>query len=233
MSRLKLAGIIAGVFVVGALVGRPVSQREPSAEKPEANDTRPPDERPDIAPTATGERMWVTAQYLDRHTCPRADCGVVGRLMFREAADVVERRGGWARVSRRYDASCAGGRSEYIDKGDAACDRANGIEDGQFAEWVRIEHLSATRPTDPAASATNREQLVKDSDDFRQHRQAFVRATEQLIADGRCTEADFREMGGWVKSTNYRDAPVYFTYCGGMTLANKLHLDAQTGRIFR
>ncbi|HEX8375397.1 MAG TPA: hypothetical protein VF606_09480, partial [Geminicoccaceae bacterium] len=105
-------------------------------------------------PNITGEQMWVTSQYLDRHTCPSSSCGVVGRLFFRESADVQERKNGWARVSRRYDASCVGGRSEYVDKGNARCTSANGIENGQFAEWVRLSSLSATRPADPAATAS-------------------------------------------------------------------------------
>ena len=30
----------------------------------------------------------------------------------------------------------------------------------------------------------------------------------------------------------YRDEPVYFTYCGGMTISNRIYLNAETGRIF-
>lgn len=90
------------------------------------------------------------------------------------------------------------------------------------------------RPADPAASAAADETLVAQSDDFQRHRRAFAAAAAQLIADGRCTRQDFLEMGGWLKSVNeYRDQPVYFTYCGGMTNANKIYLDASTGRIFR
>ena len=53
-----------------------------------------------------------------------------------------------------------------------------------------------------------------------------------MIQSGRCTAADFEEQGGWMKSTNHRDAPIYFTYCGGMTVANRIYLDAETGRLF-
>jgi hypothetical protein len=203
------------------------AKREGGAAKGGA-DSKPDEPNPNIK----GEQMWVTSQYLDRHTCPSQRCGVVGGLFFRESAHVQERKNEWARISRRYDASCADGKSEYVDKGNARCTSANGIENGQFAEWVRLSSLSTKRPPDPADTATAAERLVKDSDDFTQHRRAFVRAAHQLIDEGRCTEADFLENGGWMKSTVERDAPVYFTYCGGMTLANKIQLNAATGRLY-
>jgi hypothetical protein len=53
-----------------------------------------------------------------------------------------------------------------------------------------------------------------------------------LIGDGRCTAGDFEENGGWMKSSNNRDEPVYFMYCGGFTAANRIYLDAASGRIF-
>ena len=177
-------------------------------------------------------KLWVTSERLQRHSCPSESCGIVGQLFFREAAIVLERRGGWARISKRYDASCSGGRSEYVDKGNAECSPANGIVDGKFAEWVKAEHLSATRPPDPAATAAEDEKLVKDSDDFGKYRRAFVTAARTLIGDGRCTAGDFEENGGWMKSSNHRDEPIYFMYCGGFTAANRIYLDAASGRIF-
>jgi len=39
-------------------------------------------------------------------------------------------------------------------------------------------------------------------------------------------------MGGWLKSVNqYRKEPVYFTYCGGITSANKVYMNAETGMV--
>ena len=134
--------------------------------------------------------------------------------------------------SKRYDASCTGGRSEYVDRGNAECSPANGIVDGKFAEWVRLEHLSATRPPDPAETAAADEKLVAGSDDFARYRRTFVKAARSLIDDGRCTPGDFEENGGWTKSSNHRDEPIYFMYCGGFTVANRIYLDASSGRIF-
>lgn len=186
------------------------------------------------APEAQYEQYWATAERVDRRTCAARSCGVVGQLFFRESAHVYEITNGWARITQPYDGSCANGRSEYVDSGAVACNEANGFTDGRFAEWVELSRLSTERPANPAVTAAADEALVAQSDDFTRYRRAFATAAAQLIADGRCSRGDFQEMGGWIKSVNqYRDQPVYFTYCGGMTNANKIYLDASTGRIFR
>jgi hypothetical protein len=187
----------------------------------------------DGAAAKAGTQMWVTAERIDRHTCASSHCGVVGTLDFRESAMVAEQKGGWARVSRYYDASCTGGRSEFVDRGNAACTRENGIAQGKFAEWVEAKGLSATRPADPAATAAADEVLVKDSDDFSRYRRAFTKAAQKLIAHGDCNAADFKEMGGFMKSENRKAEPIYFTYCGGMTVADRIYLNAETGETHR
>lgn len=178
------------------------------------------------------EQFWAATQRSDRHTCPSERCGVVGQLMFRESAHVYERRDGWARISEPYLAGCANGRSDYVDTGNADCVEDNGIVGGRLAEWVQLSTLTETRPADPAQTAEADEGLVAHSDDFAQHRAAFVRAANTLIRQGRCTPVDFQEQGGWVKSSNHRDQPIYFTYCGGMSASNRIYLDASNGRVF-
>lgn len=180
-----------------------------------------------------GDQYWVTSERLNRRTCPSLECGIVGQLFFREGVSILERRNDWVRISERYDASCVGGRSEYVFSGNAACESSNGIIDGQFAEWVSVELLSENRPSDPAADASGAENLVVGSDDFARYRTAFAEAAQSLIAQRRCTEQDFHEIGGWLKSTNHRSQPIYFTYCGGFAAANRLYLNADTGEIFR
>ncbi len=76
--------------------------------------------------------------------------------------------------------------------------------------------------------------LIKDSDDYSRYSQAFSVAAKTLINDGRCKVSDFKDMGGWVKSsTTYKNQPIYFTYCGGMMLKNRIYLDTSNGRIFK
>ena len=181
----------------------------------------------------SSNKHWVTSDRLNRRTCPSTDCGIVGQFFFREGTDVFEDKDGWARVSRYYDASCANGRSEYVDSEDSRCDPENGIVDGKFAEWVLADFLSEDRPPNPAADATGLEVLVEGSDDFQKYRGAFAQAAQSLISSGQCREADFREWGGWMKSVNDRSQPIYFIYCGGSKVSNRLYLNTETGEVFR
>lgn len=178
-------------------------------------------------------KFWVASDRLNRRTCPSTDCGVVGQFFFREAVQVFERSDGWARVSPYYDASCVNDRSQYVDDGNDRCEPENGIVDGEFAEWASVDFLSEDRPPDPAAGASGAEALIAGSDDFGKYRAAFATAAQALISSGQCSEADFEEMGGWVKSINRRDEPIYFTYCGGPNPADKVYLNAETGEIFQ
>lgn len=179
------------------------------------------------------KQLWVTSERLNRRTCPSEKCGSVGQLMFRESATVYEKQNGWGRITEPYHASCKNGKSEYVDSGNAACNEINGIKNGQFAEWVAVSHLSTTRPADPAANAKGRFELVKGSDDYQKYKNIFAQTAETLIRNGTCSEGDFHDMGGFWKSTTHRNKPIYFTYCGGMTIENKIYLDASDGNVFR
>ncbi len=175
--------------------------------------------------------MWVTSDRLNRRTCASTQCGVVGVLFFRERVEILEESGGWVRVTKPYDAACTNGRSTYVDSGNTACEAENGIVDGQFAEWVSTDYLSSTEPEDPAKTAKGFETIIAQSDDFAKYRTEFAEAAGQLISQARCSEANFREMGGWVKSTEFKNEPIYFTYCGsGYT---KYYLNVSTGRIYQ
>ena len=177
------------------------------------------------------QAMWVNVDTLNRRTCPSQDCGVVGKIFFRQKVEVFETSRGWARITHSYDAACVGGRSQYVDKGPAQCEASNGITEGQFAEWVMLEYLVASQPPDPAETASADERIVANSDHFATHRIAFAKAARDLIAKGQCTEKDFLDWGGWIKSSNHSDAPVYFTYCRDGS--DRVYLDVSTGRIFR
>ena len=179
-------------------------------------------------------KLWVTSDRLDRHSCPAETCGIVGQLFFREAATPLEEKDGWVRISEPYAAFCENGVNEYVDSGNNACTEENGVVGGDFSEWVQKAQLSEIRPQDPAETAQADETLVAYSDDFEQHRDAFKKLATQLIQEGRCSAADFREQGGFMKSVNeYPNEPVYFTYCGGMHLSKKVYVNAQTVKILR
>jgi len=182
-----------------------------------------------IVPAYAARDGWVTVDNLNRRTCPTSTCGIVGVLKFREKATILEEKASWARITKYYDASCVNGFSHYVDSSNKKCVSSN----GKFSEWVSVKYLSSTHPPDPAATASVNYALVKSSDDFRIYKDAFAISADQLITSGKCSANDFREMGGWMKSSNHRSKPIYFTYCGGMRSSNKVYLNSATGEIMR
>lgn len=176
--------------------------------------------------------LWVSADRVARHTCPSNKCGVAGQLMFREGVEVLETKGDWVRISKLYSASCFGGTSEYVKSGNSACISSNGIKNGMFAEWVYSKSLTKIRPADPGEGAIGDDHLVKNSDDYRLYRTQFAKAARDLIDNGTCTAGDFEEVGGWMSSPT-KGQGMYFMYCGGMTTANRLYLDARSGEVSR
>lgn len=113
----------------------------------------------------------------------------------------------------------------------AACGSTEHTEEEAAA--FNSSATETTSAVDTKVTVETAEALVKGSDDFPRHGRAFARAAERLITDNECTAADFQEMGGFVKSQNQKSEPIYFTYCGGMTIANRIYLNAETGEIFR
>ena len=169
-----------------------------------------------------------------RRTCPSTKCGAVGVLFYPQEAEIFELRDGWVRITEPYDGKCKEGVSSLIDVGNQKCEPENGIIDGQIVEWADATEGIDVRPPKFVPIQAPIQDLVAKSDDFSQYGDAFVAAAKSLIADGKCTEGDFREAGGWIKSTTtYAREPVYFTYCGGWTVENRIYLNAKSGRIFR
>ncbi len=180
---------------------------------------------------AVPKSQYVIVDQLTRRTCPSVSCGNVGWILYRQKLNIFEVRNGWARITEEYDAYCENGKSKYVDSGNDACTKANGIVNGAFSEWVDMTFLSPEQPANPADSASENEELVKNSDDFRIHRKVFAEAARDLIDQRQCTAMDFRNNSGWTKSTT-KGANVYFIYCGGFTIYNRIYLDALTGRTY-
>lgn len=178
------------------------------------------------------EDYWVTVDRLNKRTCSENSCGVLGQLFFREKVTVKERHNGWARITKYYDASCRGGKSEYVDAGRANCIESNGIVNGKVAQWVSMKYLSQTRPADPGANAKGYAKAVSSSDDYRIYKNAFANAAKELVTSKRCSIDEIKSQGGFYKSTKYKSQPIYFIYCGGYNLKNKIHLNAKTGEVY-
>jgi hypothetical protein len=75
--------------------------------------------------------------------------------------------------------------------------------------------------------------LIKSSDDYDEHRSAFVKASRWLFKEKICTVKDLKEWG-WTKSVvEMKEIPVYFTYCGGDKQEYKIFLDVSDGMAWR
>lgn len=178
--------------------------------------------------------LYVSADQLSVRSCPSTSCGRISWLLSGQKVTVAETKNGWARISKYYDAACKAGRSEYVDTGNSACSEENGVSNGQFAEWVSLDYLEANREEPKPASSSSLINALRKSDNFGKYEAEFIRSTQQLIDEGKCTEADVVENAGWAKATGANaDLPVFFMYCNGFTVANRLYLNASTGRTFR
>lgn len=94
--------------------------------------------------------------------------------------------------------------------------------------------LGALVPETPTEPVNINESTVSQSDDFEKNKVAFTAIANTLVSQGFCTEAEIAEQGGFVKSVlNYKNEPVYFVYCGGMTNENRLYVNTKTGEFFR
>lgn len=105
---------------------------------------------------------------------------------------------------------------------------AEAAEAALRAEGKAVEHREAK-----ARAAATAQRLIAGSDDLDENRAVFARVATDLVTNGTCTETEFVTNSGWVRSTAFGSRPVYFMYCGGSTVANRLYLDVATGEVFR
>ena len=75
---------------------------------------------------------------------------------------------------------------------------------------------------------------IKYSDNFEFHKEVFIKYSQKILNSGKCSMKDFRENGGWAKATGSNaQKPVYFIYCGGFTLKDKLYLNISNGKVWK
>lgn len=121
--------------------------------------------------------------------------------------------------------------AEEIERRETELQALRESEAAEAARWA--EAAAAERREADARTAAAAQRLIAGSDDLDEHRAAFGRVAVELVENGTCSEAEFIENGGWVRSTTFEKRQVYFMYCGGSTTANRLYLDAATGDVFR
>lgn len=189
----------------------PAEKTEESVEEvaqPEA-DLKPIME---LKPEPEQTEFYVLDRKLEVVEQPEIDGLITDYLYKGEKVEVLEKQGEWARIS------------DYIV-----------LKEGgpQTAEWVSMSGLSNDEViiSEKESIEILDSYLVK-SDDLKIHKEKFRHTVAELISDGECDPSDFEELGGWVKSVKYSDRDVYFIYCGGLSLENKIYLDVNTNEIF-
>jgi predicted ribonuclease YlaK len=159
------------------------------------------------------QSMYVVSDDLDVRLSASSYGYKTSELLKAQKVDVYEVQNGWARISEYYD----------------------GLSEGSYkrvARWVKYDKLSHNKPIkeitnfkSPVANA------IKESDDFEKYEKSFIEISEILIQKGICTIKDFNNEGGWTRSA-VKGKGVYFLYCGGYTLKNKVYFNAITGKSY-
>ncbi len=161
--------------------------------------------------TATIElgEYYVSSSSLNVRQEANPNASISSVLDIGDKVLVLESNQGWARISEY---------NEYVD--------------GKFAQWVSDQYLTSTLPDNLAEVRSARLEIdIKGSDNFLNHRDLFLSVSQRLINEGKCTNNDFKEIGGWLKSVIYQPRDVYYTYCGGLDIVNKIYLDAESGQL--
>ena len=181
----------------------------------------------------TRNEFWVAIDEVDKHSCPSLDCGVVGRLSFRDPVTLLERKGGWARISEPRKALCVNGHTRYVVSGDDRCVASNGINGGTYYDWIKEEGLSEQLPSSGSPGIDHFEAIVAGSDDFRRNRDVFAAAAQRLIEASTCTKDELKNQGGFSRVDGAGGQNVYFVYCGGDTMSDRVFIDTKTQQVFR
>ncbi|MEZ9397583.1 SH3 domain-containing protein [Vibrio splendidus] len=166
----------------------------------------------DLQPEPEQTEFYVLDRKLEVVEQPEIDGLIIDYLYKGEKVEVLEKQGDWVRIS------------DYIVLKESG---------PQTAEWVSMSGLSNDEViiSEQESKEILDSYLVK-SDDLKVHQEKFRNTVAKLISEGECDPSDFEELGGWVKSVKYSNRDVYFIYCGGLSLENKIYLDANTNEIF-
>ncbi len=208
---LGLAGAGAGYYL---FYYKPQHELANQAAKTEENKDVVEESKPQSIADLKPENMefYVDVEKLGIREAANQDAFVERYLYKGDKVRLLEKKNGWGRVSAYFVYEQGG---------------------PEIAEWIPMEGLVEQAPViSPEERKKTIQGYIAGSDDLVQFEEMFLKTTDKLLNDGSCTPVDFEELGGWVKSTKYADKDVYFIYCGGMKLADKIYLDVRTGNVF-
>ncbi|MES2663292.1 MAG: SH3 domain-containing protein [Pseudomonadota bacterium] len=226
-SSSKTSLIIFGLIVWSSLNGC----AQTPFEYPKADDGLA------LVPTPVLPEMWVSANSLNKRTCPNLSCGIVGRLVKDNSVQVYEEKNDWVRVTPYTAVLCEKNINEFVIAGNSECSKENGVQDNQMAEWTYKEYLIFEMPNHLSEEKIEKlphdYSFVNGSDDYTYYEKVFNAVSLELIRKEECSEEDFHRTGGWLKSMSQKNEPIYFAYCGGWKPGNRVYLNVDTGKIFK
>jgi len=165
----------------------------------------------------SSKTYFVAIEQLNVRLDPSKEASITNTLYENQKIDVYEIKNGWARISEYYNGTVEG-------------------RDGRVARWVSVKYLSRNPPVEKEFSKSGDsalEEAIRGSNNYSKYKKSFIKASETLIQEERCTLNDFKKIGGWVRSSTHKPKPIFFTYCGRMTTENRIYLNAETGKLFK
>ncbi|PNH86256.1 hypothetical protein C1M56_17155 [Vibrio diazotrophicus] len=208
---LGVAGAGAGYYLFYYKPQQDLANQTAAVEdKADEKEEEKPQSIADLKPE--NMEFYVDVEKLGIREAASLDAFVQRYLYKGEKVRLLEKKNGWGRVSAYFVYEQGG---------------------PEIAEWIPLDGLVEQAPVITVEERKKTIQgYIAASDDLVQFEDMFLTTTDKLLKDGSCSPVDFEELGGWVKSTKYADRDVYFIYCGGLKLADKIYLDVRTGEVF-
>lgn len=208
---LGVAGAGAGYYLFYYKPQQDLANQAAAVEdKADEKEEEKPQSIADLKPE--NMEFYVDVEKLGIREAASLDAFVQRYLYKGEKVRLLEKKNGWGRVSAYFVYEQGG---------------------PEIAEWIPLDGLVEQAPVITVEERKKTIQgYIAASDDLVQFEEMFLTTTDKLLKDGSCSPVDFEELGGWVKSTKYADRDVYFIYCGGLKLADKIYLDVRTGEVF-
>lgn len=208
---LGVAGAGAGYYLFYYKPQQDLANQAAAVEdKADEKEEEKPQSIADLKPE--NMELYVDVEKLGIREAASLDAFVQRYLYKGEKVRLLEKKNGWGRVSAYFVYEQGG---------------------PEIAEWIPLDGLVEQAPVITVEERKKTIQgYIAASDDLVQFEDMFLTTTDKLLKDGSCSPVDFEELGGWVKSTKYADRDVYFIYCGGLKLADKIYLDVRTGEVF-
>lgn len=208
---LGVAGAGAGYYLFYYKPQQDLANQAAAVEdKADEKEEEKPQSIADLKPE--NMEFYVDVEKLGIREAASLDAFVQRYLYKGEKVRLLEKKNGWGRVSAYFVYEQGG---------------------PEIAEWIPLDGLVEQAPVITVEERKKTIQgYIAASDDLLQFEDMFLTTTDKLLKDGSCSPVDFEELGGWVKSTKYADRDVYFIYCGGLKLADKIYLDVRTGEVF-